>query len=527
VLSVEQLQECPFLASPAALAVTDTGGQWFFAPHLRLIEKEFLDLMTGPDGRLIYNGPFRHGKSEYISHYAPAWLLLCDPDLEVVVVGYGSDFAVRFGRAVRDTVDRFGPALGIHVRDDIRAAHDWRIQGHKGGMRTYGIGGPFMGTGFDVLIIDDTIKTPAEALSPAINETNWNWFQTVAYTRQKPRAKIAVAAVRWGSNDLTGHILRRSKETGERWRHVTVPLMAEDKDPLGRPKGDLLWPHDPNCGELREASRKILEQLRGTRWFMPNCQRKADAEEGKLFHPARWPRYVELASAYKLGSRLVQEGCLTRFITVDPAATDGKGSDYTAFVVAALTEWGDVLILDVVNERWPLERIVPELAKCCRLWRPAAVGVEGQGFQRSLVLECQYFPDIPQIRVLEPQGRAKLMRAVPAILMAENGKILLPARPVPWMDDFCYQLGAFTGIGDEYDDMVDAVAYLALMPAVLPLATAAQGPCVLIPGRRDPFTPTYHAGPTPGRLGAQGYGAEGPWDEGGGPCVFGDGFQPF
>ena len=65
-------------------------------------EGEEADL-TGKD-RLCVNMPPRHGKSQLISIYFPAWYLGRNPDKKVLMVSHTTDLAVDFGRKVRNLI---------------------------------------------------------------------------------------------------------------------------------------------------------------------------------------------------------------------------------------------------------------------------------------------------------------------------------------------------------------------------------------------------------------------------------------
>ncbi len=145
--------------------------------------------------------------------------------------------------------------------------------------------------------------------------------------------------------------------------------------------------------------------------------------------------------------------------------------------------------MDVVNERLDLEQCVPTLARFCRKWHPHLVGCEALAFQAALANECRKYREIPEVRRLMPgsaQG-AKLKRAIPAIIMGENGRIFLPEEEAEWQDPFVAQLSAFTGVEkDEEDDMVDMLAYLCIMAQDLRpqrSQSEGEGPIVLYDGR--------------------------------------------
>lgn len=59
---------------------------------------------TGKD-RICVNMPPRHGKSQLVSIYFPAWFLGRNPDKKVLMVSHTTDLAVDFGRKVRNIIN--------------------------------------------------------------------------------------------------------------------------------------------------------------------------------------------------------------------------------------------------------------------------------------------------------------------------------------------------------------------------------------------------------------------------------------
>jgi predicted phage terminase large subunit-like protein len=191
------------------------------------------------------------------------------------------------------------------------------------------------------------------------------------------------------------------------------------------------------------------------------------AYEGGRFRREWFRRYDTLGDYYDMAGRpgmVVARDCV-RFATLDPAATAKESSDYTAILVGAVTPAGDLAVLEVVRERLPLDRIVPRLADVCQRWRPQSVGIEATGFQAAIVQEARRNPLVGGVVTeLSPEGKGKLVRATPAVILAESGQLYLPVA-APWLDDFEAELVQFTGDErqDAHDDQVDALAYAVLM----------------------------------------------------------------
>src|SRR5512142_293920 len=137
----ESFERSSWLATPALFATWANQGRWRLAPHLALIDDLLLDAAKGGQ-RIVICMPPRHGKSELVSRYFPAWYLGTFPDRRVILAGYEADFAAGWGGKARDLLDQHAALFGVRVRGESSARHRWDITGHSGGMLTAGVGGP-------------------------------------------------------------------------------------------------------------------------------------------------------------------------------------------------------------------------------------------------------------------------------------------------------------------------------------------------------------------------------------------------
>jgi predicted phage terminase large subunit-like protein len=152
------------------------------------------------------------------------------------------------------------------------------------------------------------------------------------------------------------------------------------------------------------------------------------------------------------------------FIVCDPAARSEDANDYTAIGVFAVTPRGEILVLEIVRERLPLENIVPRISALCDAYSPQFVGIEDVAFQLGIVREGQRSLGVA-IQRLSPEGKGKLVRATPAIIRASEGQMFVPKDEpkgkFPWLEDFLAELIQFTGDEkmDAHDDQTDVVCY--------------------------------------------------------------------
>lgn len=304
--------------SPAKLGALSLR-TWQTPPHLRAVNKRLVKLATGKIDRLCVAMPPRHGKSLLISQYFPAWFLLVYPWKRVILCSYEADFAAQWGRKVRDVVTQWGRAFGVSVAADSKAADRWEIAGEGGGMQTAGVGGPVLGKGADLLILDDLTKNAQEALSETHRAKTWDWLMSTALTRLEPGGAVVNVQQRWHPEDVTGQLL--ASETA-RWDVLTLPAIAEADDPLGRKPGEALWPARYPLAEL-ERKRALHPG-----WFAAQYQQKPKALTGAVFPYdwLDWPGFMvaELPPAPDVPLRVLY---------LDPSwGKQGKGDDQ-AFVI--------------------------------------------------------------------------------------------------------------------------------------------------------------------------------------------------
>ncbi len=418
-----------------------------------------------PNSRTLITVPFQHGKSLLCSIYFPAWVLLLWPETRIMLGSYETGFAGNFGARVRDIVNRYGQGLDIDLRTDTKAKSEWAIRKFGGGMVCKGRGGPLTGRPADLVIIDDPIKNAQEAQSQVVLENLWQWYQTVVYSRLGPKAPVIVVGTRWCAQDLHGRLYEEESVGGDKFHHIHFKAVAEANDILGRAPGEALWPERVPLTRLNRIAKTR------PRWFKACWQGMPMEIEGLHFQPRTWPHYTDVGDAWrvKLGLRWnnYRKVDCTILIALDWAQKGKKDSDSTAFVVAALTDDGLLLILDVFNKRLRQEENASALETLCQKWHPhedddsfIIVAGDDDMLSESMALECRRYRDIPEIRRLGIRGKGKLIRAQAGIIRSQNGLFLLPDPKEDWYEEMASQLSSFTGEDGAEDDIADCFGIL-------------------------------------------------------------------
>lgn len=181
--------------------------------------------------RLVITLAPRHGKSEFISKYFPAWTLGNNPDDSLILASYAENFATEWGGKVRDLLHEHGERFfGVKLKEDRKAAGLWNIEKHDGGMFTSGVGGQITGRGARTFIIDDPFKNMEEANSATIRAKNMEWYRSAVYSRLTPDGAIIIIATRWHEADITGVVLQEMTEGGDQWAYLHLPALHETNE---------------------------------------------------------------------------------------------------------------------------------------------------------------------------------------------------------------------------------------------------------------------------------------------------------
>ena len=424
--------------TPAHLAWTVSEGRWFPYEHLLFLNRKLVDVAAGRIKRLMVSMPPRHGKSELVSRYFPAWFIGAFPDKRIILVSYEADFAATWGRKARDLLEEHGPSLfGIRVSGTSSAANRWDIEGHEGGMVTAGVNGPITGKGADIGIIDDPVKNDQEAMSVTYQERAYEWYKSTFRTRIQRDGAIILIMTRWHENDLAGKLLAAQEEEGEKWEVVSLPAIAEDDDPLGREIGQPLCP-----GLFTKDALESIKKAVGSYWWASLYQQRPSPAEGGIFKRNWWQYYRRVPDRF---DEIIQSWDMT--------FKDTKTAD---FVVGQV--WGrkgaDKYLLDQVRDRMDFPATVQAVRNLSAKWPQAKVKlVEDKANGPAVIATLK--KEISGLIPVEPQG-SKESRAWAVSPEVEAGNIYLPDPSIaPWVHDFVEECAAFPNGAN--DDQVDAM----------------------------------------------------------------------
>lgn len=438
--------------SPGALAAA-LDPRTVSTPALRLLDRHLIDVAERRTQRLLWTMSPQEGKSQRIARTFPLWLLLRNPDARIGIASYELGVARRWGRAIRNDI-KAHPELGLRVRDDTAAAHEWQLDGHDGSVYCVGIGGALTGRPIDgVLIIDDPVKGRAEADSETYRQIAVDWWSETASTRLAPGTPVVMDMTRWHEADLGGHMLANNRSE---WTYVNIPALADhdpargESDPLGREPGEWML-------SARGRDKANWEQRRrdaGSRGFAALYQGRPAPAEGTLFKRGDWQHFSP-ALCHRSSDGACRAESMDEVIqSWDMAFKDTKGSDYVVGQV-----WGrkgaDVFLLDQVRDRLDFPATCHAVTALTAKW-PQANGKLVEDKANGPAVIAQLRSRVPGLVAVTPQD-SKYARASAVAPFVEAHNVHLPdPASAAWVGDFVEECAGFPNAA--HDDQVDAMS---------------------------------------------------------------------
>lgn len=418
-------------------------------------------------------GPPRHGKSLYTSRFIPGWFVGRFPEKRVMLTSHKVTLAEKFTRASRGDVLRFGEQVfDVRLSEASRAADRWDIAEHDGGVIALGAGGHPSGEGADLLIGDDLVSGTEAALSEVQRDKLWDWWEGEAYPRLEPNATVVLFMTRWHDDDIMARVLAQDPQ---RWEVLRLPALAEDNDPLGRARGEALWPE--------RWPRHVLEDLRSRKssfWWSAMYQGTPIPEGGGIWKSDWWKdsRYrVDAQGTYTFpdGYRCHRDAML-RFGVLDLAVSEKTSADFTAFGAFGLTPDRRLVVFEMIRER--TDDALPLAQRAVKDWGLVAVWEEDEG---TLLLEIRRHrrAGLP-VRTFSKSKddtslrlpRDKVATYHEAAHMLEAKRLSLPVEGVSWRADLEAELGKIPYAAN--DDQADVVAVASILADRLVLSAPSD-----------------------------------------------------
>jgi predicted phage terminase large subunit-like protein len=416
------------------------------ARHHRLICEALQDVAEGRCKRLLITAPPGAAKTTYVSRLFPAWFFAAYPRKSVIACSHTQGLSElnsgHVQRIIKENPDVVAYRLASENKE--RWFTDANNAYHAGS-----VGAAILGFRADIAIIDDPIRSRADAESETMREALWEWFTNDLTTRLTPSGAIVIVMTPFHEDDLARRLQRIQQ--GE-WTILRLPAICDDPDtdPLQRQLGEPLWSDDRyGYGDrLLEIQAAAIREGR-ERDFYAMYQGKPRPPEGSMFKPQRMPiiepdrvpQIIEQVRAWDLASSPRGDYTVGLLLGryLDPARFENR-----------------FVILDVVRFRGAPEDVRETVHATAvkdgfatKIWLPRDPAQAGQDQVDSYIRMLSGWPVDG-----ERMSGSKVVRADAAASQANIGRIALVR--APWNQAFIEEAASFpAGV---HDDQIDALS---------------------------------------------------------------------
>ena len=422
--------------------------------HHRILANMLMEVAEGRKDRICVNIPPRHGKSQLVSIYFPAWFIGKYPTKKILMVSHTTDLAVDFGRKVRNLIDQQAykeifPTVTLAA--DSKSAGRWNTNvGDE--YFACGIGSALAGRGADLLLVDDPhneqdiINGNFEVFDKA-----YEWFTYGARTRLMPGGRVAIVQTRWHLDDLTGRVTRdmAMNEDSDQYEIIEFPAILDVKnEKTGEIKEKALWP------EFYD-----LPALHRTKASMPLFQWNAQYQQSPTSEEAA----VVKREAWKIWKPEDPPRCEYIIMSLDAAAESHNRADFTA-----ITTWGvwlneeenahHIILLNSTKVRLEFPELKELSLEQYKEWEPDSFIVEKKSSGTALYQELRRMGILVQEYTPHRGSGDKLARLNSVADIVRSGLVWVPE--TRWAEELVEEIAAFPF--GRNDDLVDSTV-MALM----------------------------------------------------------------
>jgi len=400
------------------------------------------------EDRGAISAPRNFAKSSIFSFFYPLFKSLEVPNSTIVLISATQSLAELFLAKIKTELET-NPLLKADYGDQIgpKWTNSQIVMRNGSKILAVGAGGTIRGHRANIVVMDD-VENDENVRSKDQRNILEDWFKEAVIGVLGPKQQLLVVGTLLHEYSLLSSLVNTPRKGWKAGKYKALDL--EGLTP--KSNWEERWP----TAELLKRRDEIGESA-----FEQEYQSNPMPEDWRKFTPDHIKYYKELPKY------------ITFTTTVDPAATQGERSDYTAIVTVGTDTDGVSYVAEVVQDKLNPSEIIEEIFRVYQRWNPHTIGIEVVGFQKMLKhyfdLECKKRNVYPYVRELKldvsEKGRNKRFRIEALEPYVKSGRMQFAEH---MKEGIVEELLSFpTG---KHDDMIDALA------SQIELLEKAKGP---------------------------------------------------
>lgn len=443
-------------------------GQFLGYKDWDLVHDDVERLLRKPSRKKALLLPRGHLKTSFVTIAFTIQQILKNPNVRILIGNGVWDIARSFLDEIKAQLENsqlkylFGEFVSARWNADEFIVKQRTRALKEPTVRTTGVEAETTGGHYDIIILDDLIGLQNSQTPEQRNKAKR--FRRSMINLLEPGGLLVEIGTRWHLDDTFSEIFEKEM----RYYDVVVKKVVENGKLIfpkhfakrfDEKRKDWVQVEDPTCMDYVDHLKSAMPLDE----FSAQYYNEPFSSENQLFKPEMFGYWNQRPEGIFIG------------MAVDLAISEVRSADQTAIVVMGMDRDFKLYVLDYLVGRWRPSEVVTHIFEMQSKWNPITVGMETNGFQRTLKLACEeemrvkrrYF-NIEEIRTGPEKSKNERMKTLEPFY--RNGNM----KHAAWMKgrDMEAQLQTFPK--GKHDDIVDAMSMC--LPLLHPGVGIPRGP---------------------------------------------------
>ena len=407
--------------------------------------------------QLLIELPRGSFKSSTITVGYSVWQIVNNPNVRILIVNATYEMIKKFVSQIQDHLKKNPKILEIYG-DLTKDAPIWNESTIK--LRTensfeireptllgYGMTGNLVSTHFDIILLDDLVNWDNTTTLEQIDKVKSFYKSTLDLL--EPFGELIIIGTPYHFGDLYAWIEDEDEAIHKNFAIFKKPAYTGDWG-----EGDLLFPERLGWERLGQ-----LKRTQGPRHFATQYMLRPILDEDAVFkYDFRYYEETDLKGIE-----------LLHYMAIDPAFSQNRDADKTAFIVVGVDRDNNWYILDIYAKRLSPKETIDMIVNMNQKWHPRVIAIETVAWQKAVAqfmvdeIKQRRISPLP-IKFVKPETSRSTGLSVPKQYRIESlepryasGQIF-HNKNLSQNDELEEQLRNFPR--NDHDDIIDALAYI-------------------------------------------------------------------